>query len=77
MIMDGLLHHAAREMPKAAPGIAVVAASGFWALPWQQMGYIAGLMLLVLQGAYSVWKWRHEAQEQQKPKPTVPPAHGP
>lgn len=74
MIMEGLAHHAARELPKAFPGVALVAVSSWLSLPWQQIGYFLGCVLIVVQGAYTIAKWRQEAREKQAPKPTVPPS---
>ena len=78
MIMEGLAHHAARELPKALPGVAVVAVSSWLSLPWQQIGYFLGCVLIVVQGAYTIAKWTQERRDARKiaPKPTVPPASG-
>lgn len=74
--MSGLLHHAAREMPKAIPGVVVVATSGFWSLPWQPVSYFLGCVLILTQLGYTVAKWRREARAKVIPTPTVPPSRG-
>jgi len=70
-----LSSHLAHEVPKAVPSVGVVIVSGFLGLPWQQLGYMLGVALILLQGAYSIWKWRNERLDRaQKRRPTVPPA---
>lgn len=75
-VMDmSLVQHITHEVPKAAPSVGVVVVSGFLGLPWQQLGYVLGCGLILLQAAYSIWKWRSETRERsQKPRPTVPPS---
>lgn len=51
-------------MPRALPGVVVVALSDLFALPWQQIGYVLGSLLIVLQGGYTIWQWRKAAREE-------------
>lgn len=69
-----LVEHLAREISKGAPSIGVVIMSSFIGMPWRQLGYMLGCVLILLQIAYGVWKWRREARAKtDKITPTVPP----
>lgn len=72
-----LTHHAAREMPKVTPTLALVSVSWFLQFPWGVVASFIACVVGLVTLAHMAWTWHREATQKPQPKPTVPPAHGP
>lgn len=58
-----------RDMLASAPSFGAILI-WLWGVPIEKWAALAGLLFIVLQAAHRIWRWRNEASDRAKGKPT-------